>query len=46
MRLAVNVTRMGGKGHVSNILVGNLGEGDCLVNISVDGRSVMKPDFK
>lgn len=28
MRWAVNVTRMGGKGHVSNILWGNLGEGD------------------
>jgi len=46
MRWVVNVTRMGGEGRVSNILLGNLGEGDCLVNISVDWKSVMKPDFK
>jgi len=46
MRWAVNVTRMGGKGLISNILVGNIGEGDCLVNISVDWKSVMKPEFK
>jgi hypothetical protein len=46
MGWAVNVTRMDGKCHVSSILVGNLGEGDCLVNISVDWKSVMKPDFK